>query len=132
MYNLIPSMMTGIAQVDDDHHDLVAAINLIENAEKEASLPDVLKLLRDFRNHLATHFTSEELYLRMLKYPGIRTHAEHHSEIITGLDRMQEDVVAGTLVLGDIAAQCFHELMNAVITMDLRFLNWYEENKRRH
>jgi hemerythrin-like metal-binding protein len=131
MFNLTPSMMTGIAQVDNDHHDLVAAINLIKAAEQEASIPDILKRLKEFRDHLAGHFKAEEHYLRMLRYPGADAHAGHHGEILAGLDRLLDGVIAGALEPGEIASQCFYDLMGAVVTMDHRFLNWHQEHKRR-
>lgn len=130
MYSLTPSMQTGIAQLDAEHQDLVMAINRIEEAERHGATPGVIMQLREFKEHLTEHFDSEERYLRMLHYPDADAHAKHHAETVTALDRMLQSVLDGEIEIGEIARECFHELLGTVITVDMRFLNWHAEHKR--
>lgn len=131
MFSLLPSMLTGIAHMDAEHHDLVGAINRIHEAEKRGSGPDVLKRLAEFRDHLAGHFEHEESYLALQQYPARDAHAKHHAESLVALDRMIEELSEGGIELGDIAAGCFSELLGAILMMDMRFLNWQAEMERR-
>ncbi|TDQ80570.1 hemerythrin-like metal-binding protein [Dongia mobilis] len=131
MYTLTPAMLTGIAQLDAEHHDLVAAINQLRAAEADGTASDCGKQLRRFRDLLATHFESEEIYLRLLNYPWAGHHADHHGSILTMLDQLQEALLGGERQPGGIAEECYSELLGTVLTMDLRFLNWHQELQSR-
>ncbi len=129
MYALTPSLMTGVEQIDAEHQDLVMAINRIGAAEQEGSLPDTLQRLGEFRDLIKEHFESEERYLLLVKYPGASAHAKHHAETVELLTRLEDDLQSERLVLGDAASQCFYELLGAVLTMDMRVLNWLADQK---
>lgn len=131
MYSLTPSMLTGISQLDAEHQDLVLAINLIEEAEHRRAVPDLIKRLIAFKDEMALHFRHEETYLDLLRYPARDAHAKHHAETLTALARIAEELDDGRLEPGDIAAECFNELLGTVLMMDMRFLNWHSEQKRR-
>jgi|JI9StandDraft_2_1071091.scaffolds.fasta_scaffold190291_2 hemerythrin-like metal-binding protein len=131
MYSLMPSMITGIAQLDAEHQDLVSAINRIHEAEQSGSTPEVLNRLGEFRDHLAGHFKHEETYLTLHRYPGRDAHMKHHAETLVSLDRIVEELSSSLIELGGIAAECFTDLLGAILTMDMRFLNWQAELRRR-
>jgi hemerythrin-like metal-binding protein len=124
-------MLTGIAQLDAEHQDLVTVINGIREAEQQGALHDVMRRLAFFKDELAGHFRHEETYLDLLRYPAREAHAKHHAETLTALERMAEELGEGLIELGDIAASCFNELLGTVLIMDMRFLNWHREQKRR-
>lgn len=131
MYTLTPAMLTGIPQLDAEHHDLVAAINQLRAAEADEAAAECGKCLRQFREQLATHFESEEIYLRLLQYPAADRHAEHHGRILSTLDELQQALISGDRRPGRIAEECYSELLGTVLTMDLRFLNWHKEQQSR-
>lgn len=130
MYKLQPSMMTGVAQIDAEHLDLVTAINQIGAAGQEKASPDVIRRLGAFRDDVVRHFENEERYLRIVRYPAADSHAKHHAEIIAALDRLVEGLQDGALTPRQVAEECFHELIGAVIVMDMRFRDWHAEATR--
>ena len=130
MYSLISSMLTGITQLDVEHHELVSAINRVHEAELRGSVPDTVKRLAEFKEHLAGHFEHEEGYFTLHRYPALDAHAKHHAETLVALERIIEDLSAGAIELGEIAAECFNELLDTILMMDMRFLNWLAERER--
>jgi hemerythrin len=80
---------------------------------------------------LADHFRHEEEYLQLLGYPARDAHGKHHAETLTALDRIAEEIRDGVIEPGEIAGECFNELLGTVLTMDMRFLNWHAEQKSR-
>lgn len=127
-YSLLPSMQTGVAQLDAEHQDLVGAINRIDEAERGGDLVSIVLSLNAFRNELAGHFANEEHYLRVMQFPGCDGHVSHHTEVVAELDRLREAVGRKN---GNVAALCFTELLTAVVTMDMHFLNWLETRRSR-
>ncbi|MBL8707694.1 MAG: hemerythrin domain-containing protein [Rhodospirillaceae bacterium] len=124
MYALSEAMLTGVPQLDGEHQDLVLCINRLEDAERNGDLAEVLRLLAIFKSGLAEHFAREEAYLGLISFPRLDAHAKHHSETIVALERMVEELQAGASILGEIAAQCFNELLQAVLLMDMQVINW--------
>jgi hemerythrin-like metal-binding protein len=129
MYSLLPSMQTGISHVDSEHRDLVVAINHIEAAAESGDISTVLTHLDAFQQKLAGHFSNEEKSLREMQYPACDSHANHHSEVIASIDQLKRGVSEGSVELEQIAPQCFTDLLGAVVTMDMRFLNWLEDRR---
>lgn len=125
-YSLLPSMQTGVAQLDAEHQDLVGAINRIDEAERGGDLISIVSSLNLFRNELAGHFANEEHYLRVMQFPGCDGHISHHTEVVAALDRMREAIGRKS---GGVAALCFTELLATVVTMDMHFLNWLETRR---
>lgn len=130
MYSLLPTMLTGIAQLDAEHHELVSTINGVHESELRGSVTDTLKQLVEFKEHLAGHFEHEEGYLTLHRYPARDAHAKHHAETLVALERIIDDLDAGVIDLGNIAAECFNELLGTILMMDMRFLNWQAEQER--
>ncbi|MBI2256634.1 MAG: hemerythrin family protein [Proteobacteria bacterium] len=129
MYSLLPSMQTGISHIDSEHQDLVAAINRIEAAALSQDAPAVLACLDAFRTELTGHFLNEERYLRMMQYPACDSHSHHHAEVVASIDQLRRGVSAGGVDLANVAPECFTDLLGAVVTMDMRFLNWLEDQR---
>ncbi|WP_374312885.1 bacteriohemerythrin [Dongia sp.] len=123
---LLPSMRTGVDSLDAEHQDLVSAINRIGVAEQDGDQGALLVSLHAFRSELADHFANEEHYLRMLKYPESDAHVRHHSNVIIALDSLRENL--GITPAG-IAARCYTELLTAVVTKDMEFLNWLDAKR---
>lgn len=124
MFALTEAMLTGLPQLDGEHQDLVLCINRLEDAERNGDLAEVLRLLAVFKSGLADHFDREEAYLGLIRFPRMDNHAKHHAETIVALERIIEDVRAGMRALGDVAAHCFNELLQAVLLMDMQVINW--------
>jgi hemerythrin-like metal-binding protein len=124
MYALSEAMLTGLPQLDGEHQDLVLCINQLDDAERKGNLPEALRLLAAFKVSLADHFEREEAYLGIIRFPRQDKHAKHHAETIVALERIIDDVQAGARALGDVAAACFDELLQAVLLMDMQVINW--------
>lgn len=131
MYSLTPAMMTGIDPLDLEHQDLVKTINQIHAAEIGLDKEAVRTWLTKFKTDLVAHFEAEEAYLETLAYPAREAHAKHHADTVTALDRIAATLHSDATVTGGIAAQCFDGLLQAVLTMDMRFLNWQAERAYR-
>ncbi|MCW5750294.1 MAG: hemerythrin domain-containing protein [Alphaproteobacteria bacterium] len=124
MFSLTDSMLTGVSALDGEHEALVACLNRLAAAEAAGAAAEARRELRLFRDELAHHFASEEAELARIGFPGRLAHADHHAEILAGIERMLDELATGTRLPGDIALECFGRLMRAVLLMDMQVVNW--------
>lgn len=129
-YVLPSSLLTGIADLDEDHRQLIACVNVIAAAERQADHAALLDGLAAFKADLVGHFEAEERHLQAVDYPRHSAHATHHAEVIVALDRLARGLKTGDRTEG-IAHTCFHELVTAVLLRDIQFLNWLADRRMR-
>jgi len=73
------SYETGIAEIDDQHRQLVVMINELSDAMMNRrgylTAPDILEKLGDY---IQFHFTTEEKIMHETKYPALDEHCQEH------------------------------------------------------
>jgi len=127
-FELSESYLTGVRHLDDDHRELVARINAIDELERAKNNTALVGALLEFKKHFVEHFRREEADLKRVKYPKLNSHTKHHAETIVALERLIRSVECGEQNADSVAGRCFHELIAAVILQDMQFLNWLADH----
>jgi hemerythrin-like metal-binding protein len=128
LFDLPPSFLTDIAQLDSEHRALVAQINSVAELERVRDKNGVLAALAHFMVDLGEHFRGEEALFDRLGYPKLVEHAHHHTETMTALGRLVRDIESGELATSSATHTCLHELLSSIIRVDKEFTNWLAVN----
>lgn len=130
-FALTDVMLTGIKAIDDDHLDLIAHVNAIHEREQAGNTAALLAALSEFKADLARHFAAEEVHMRAANFPDVGLHGSHHAEMLATLDRLMQDVARGKSADGEVARDCYHELVSVLLLKDMQFVNWLADRGRR-
>ena len=78
-----PALEVGFAKIDEDHRELIDALNglhaAMDQGQDKAELAKVLKFLRDYT---VSHFQMEEALMIKYGYPGASAHFAAHAELV--------------------------------------------------
>lgn len=84
------SLETGIEEIDLQHKELFARINLLlEACNRGQGREEVLKMLVFLDDYIKTHFAAEENLQRRLGYPGYVAHRDQHSRFVREVDALE-------------------------------------------
>lgn len=88
--------MTGIAEVDHEHQEMIALINDLHGAVKAgASYDRVVESLGDIYAHIAAHFALEEKMMRRTHYPAYSEHKQDHEALLDDLRDIMDEIEDG-------------------------------------
>jgi hemerythrin-like metal-binding protein len=86
-----PSYDVGIAEIDHDHRVLVGLINELYEAMKEGHGYELLNQIMDkLLGYVATHFETEESFMRVSGYPEYEQHEQEHRRFAAMLRNMDQ------------------------------------------
>ena len=95
----------GIAAVDDQHKGIMESVaRLCEGVAQSCPWDDALALSGDIIDLFGQHFSSEETFMRSVRYPGVDLHVEAHSAFFSDFSGLvyrlekHDGGVAGDLV----------------------------------
>ncbi len=92
--------VTGIAEIDEQHHRLVALIDqfyaLMSTTPPQAGL---VRLLRGLLEYTRTHFKTEEGLMRQHAYPGLETQIAQHAHFVERIQNVTDRFIRNELVL---------------------------------
>ena len=95
-----PALEVGFPRIDEDHRDLLAAMNRLHEAvtrgEDREELAKVLTFLRDYT---VSHFETEEGLMIRSGYPGTPGHVAAHAELVLKVGDFLSDFRAGRVEL---------------------------------
>ena len=98
-----PALEVGFAKIDEDHQELVAALNRLHLAmdlgKDKAELATVLNFLRDYT---VGHFQTEEALMIKYNYPGAPAHFAAHAELVLNVCDFIVDFRAGRVALTEV------------------------------
>lgn len=82
---------TGILALDNEHRELVAAVNRLFEAVRDKRGDEMLtETLVKLEDYVLKHFQNEERLLEQYKYPDIENHRQAHVELIAAVVEMKE------------------------------------------
>ena len=94
------TFVTGIAEIDEQHHRLVALIDQfygqMRTTEPQAGL---VRLLRGVLEYTRTHFAAEEGWMRQYSYPGLEAQIAQHTHFVEKVQNVTDRFIRGELVL---------------------------------
>jgi hemerythrin len=103
-----PSLLLGVAEIDEQHQGLVGLINRLHEVNAtEPSQAEMDAIFADLMAYTKVHFATEEELMRRHSYPGLAEHQTEHRRFIK--------------VLGEFQVQ-YQKGHRGVIAVMLRFL----------
>lgn len=99
-FNWEDRFSVGIAEIDMQHQKLVQMLNELYDAMKAGKGNDVLgKVLNGMIQYTASHFATEERYMKLHGYPDFAVHKKEHDSLTQQVLELQEQFKAGQPVL---------------------------------
>lgn len=86
------SYETGIAEVDDQHRQLVGIINKLSDAMMEQKgYMTVPRILEELADYVQLHFTTEEWIMGNSGYPALEEHKKEHLKLTDSLLQFRKE-----------------------------------------
>lgn len=77
------SLSVNVAEIDQQHRNLIAMINELNDAMKQGKGKDVLgQIVNRLISYTATHFKTEETYFAQFGYPDMENHKKEHAAFV--------------------------------------------------
>jgi len=93
-YKWDSSLETGYLRVDNQHRELVEALNNIIDASKRGKgSQEILKTVAFLTDYTVMHFSTEEMLMEQFKYPEFQFHKNEHDlfkDIVAKLNKKLE------------------------------------------
>lgn len=81
----------GVAEIDEEHKDLISLINKAESAIYELDGKEVIaKVANDMAFYALTHFSNEEVLMVTNDYPEYEKHRSQHREFSDKAKQVEE------------------------------------------
>jgi hemerythrin-like metal-binding protein len=95
-----PALEVGFAKIDEDHRELIAALNRLHAAmDQGQDKEELAKVLNFLRDYTVSHFQTEEALMIKYGYPGASAHFAAHSELVLKVCDFIVDYRAGRAAL---------------------------------
>lgn len=95
------NLATGIEEIDLQHKELFARINiLMEACNKGQGKDEVLKTLMFLHDYIKSHFSAEENLQKRTDYPGYLEHREQHNRFVRQVDELERQFKSDGATIG--------------------------------
>ena len=90
----------NVKEIDDQHRKLVALVNVLHEVMKSGKGRQVVeRALSELIAFTATHFATEEAFMKEHQYPGYAKHKEEHEELLADLANLERRFHDGDTLL---------------------------------
>ncbi|MBI5086040.1 MAG: bacteriohemerythrin [Acidobacteria bacterium] len=90
----------GVAEIDQQHRQLLDLINKLHDAMKAGGSPTALaRVLEELIGYTRRHFTFEEFLMKQCGYPGLEPHRVQHRQLVEKIESFQAEVACGKATL---------------------------------
>jgi hemerythrin len=94
------SFLTGVGEIDEQHHQLVALIDGFYGKMRTAApQAGVVRLLKGMIDYTRSHFETEERWMREYSYPGLDAQIAQHAQFVAKVQDITDRFVTGHMVL---------------------------------
>ena len=95
-----PALEVGFAKIDEDHRELIAALNRLHAAmDQGQDKEELAKVLNFLRDYTVDHFETEETLMIKYGYPGAPAHFAAHADLVLKVSDFISDFRAGRAAL---------------------------------
>jgi hemerythrin len=94
------NMLINVDSIDIQHKRLIDLTNTFyERVNEGYSREKMLELIQDLKDYMVYHFSTEELYLKQVKYAGFKRHKMEHDKFVETVLSFEERYKSGKLLL---------------------------------
>jgi hemerythrin len=117
------SFSVGVREIDEQHKKLVQMINDFYGQLQAKKPQEALQeLLNAMAQYTVTHFSTEERFFRLYKYPDTEAHKLEHSGFVEKVKEVQARLKEGKMVLSfEITTFIKQWLCNHILQSDKKY-----------
>ncbi len=123
-YQWSKDLLTGNAQIDKEHKELIDAINdLLDACSKGKGRNEIAKTVNFLVSYTRTHFSREEILQMKYKYPDYINHKKYHKQFVdTVLDIQKKLLSEGPSIalIGQINSKVAVWIINHIKKEDVK------------
>ncbi len=129
-----PEYEVGIPVVDRDHRHLLELLNRFEAAHQEGhAREDVLGILRELIRYAEEHFQREEALMDESGYLDLLEHQLVHEDLVRQIFALHERYSAQDNHIPEEVQEFLKRwFLEHILHMDMRFGEWYRQEKPGH
>jgi len=80
-YKWDPSLETGYIRIDNQHKDLITALNnIIKASQQGKGKEEIITTVAFLTDYTVMHFSTEEMLMQQFKYPDYLPHKSEHDK----------------------------------------------------
>lgn len=132
-YNWTNDLLTGNTQIDNEHKELIKAINdLLDACSKGKGRAEVEKTVKFLSSYTKTHFAHEEVLQMKSKYPDYVNHKKYHQHFISTVDDIQKKLLAtgpSIALVGEINTKVANWIITHIKKEDVKVATHIRNNK---
>lgn len=119
----------GLPEIDEQHKVLFDIINRLWGATiAKAPQDEMLDIVRELEKYTLSHFTAEEAFMRVSRFPGFEEHRKAHKTFIDRLSRERLNVVSGGHLSLDLLRFLKDWLINHILVDDKKYAASYKRD----
>ncbi len=123
------SLSVNVAEIDQQHQQLVKMANKLNNAMRERKAKDVLgEIIDGLIKYAVVHFATEEKYFHQFNYPETAVHEKEHSDFAKTVTEFKQGFDENRLMLSiDIMDFLQDWLITHIKGSDKRYSSFFNE-----
>jgi len=120
----------NVAEIDAQHKKLIAMINDIHETMKNKSAhgENLKKILHGLEDYINRHFTTEENYFTVFKYPDAAAHIREHQAFSKKVAEFKGSLNYDLLFAPDIYYFLKDWLIHHICVTDRAYGPWFNQN----
>jgi len=124
-------LCVGIQEVDDEHQNLVAVLNQLEEAMRTGKGTRVMgEILAKLIDYTQIHFENEEKFMAECEYPKFKLHQAQHRQLVEKVEKFQSKFQkTGKRITKEMMEFLTYWLTNHILVDDMTFAKFYNEAK---
>ncbi len=119
--------------IDNQHQHLISLVNkAYEMLKNQGQKEDVAKLIQELILYVQTHFSHEEKFMKINKYPDIQEHIEAHQDLTKRVGEVKSAIEAGNINAEKALFNLLNDwLVDHIINMDGRYAKYFKESNKK-
>ncbi len=126
----IPAFETGIAEMDEQHKQLITLANqMFASFKLDKNKKEIKENIRSFMDFASYHFGNEENYLEKFNFEFTKEHSADHKQFIKTLSQFQKDYAANKIKFLDHSMESIKKwLFHHFSEVDKKYIPVFKEN----
>jgi hemerythrin-like metal-binding protein len=121
---------TGVESMDTEHGLQLSLVNALDELIRNRMEPSLIaKTIGQLVEFTTVHFLSEELMMRVYRYPGLDAHKLEHGRLAEQVEQTRRSLEAGDDAAALATIDVLHSwLAGHIRSMDDEFARWCEKS----